>query len=391
MVKNVLKKLAAMTVLAVVLLPSQFVKAAEVSMTSDQVIENLLSVESVDFSVDVDIESDNAELAQPVKFHLDLDGASDFDYNAAYSVGFWSTDEYGTFQEMEGSLLMTPELAYITDNGEDWYFLEYTASTDVPSQAEIDQANDDIKNVVQELFDNGVIEYDLETIEFVSGELAVRYAYEIDNDRLVDYLIAEGLVTGDDADELRTALSEAVTMSGYLWVSIMDLLPVMYTLDIAVEPDEATYTNISLSVLFNDFNEQIVIDEPANAVSIDEYVMDDSLEFTLTNLETSMANADTTADTDGDGLTDSVETSTWYSNPYSVDSDADGYLDLTEVVNGYNPNGPGKLDSDLDGLTDYSEMYVYGSDRFDADTDNDSYPDGLEIENGYSPLHTGRL
>jgi hypothetical protein len=391
MLKNPLKKLLAMTVFAVMLLPSPVVQAAEVSITSDQVIDNLTSVESVDFSLDLDVETDSAELDQPVKFHLDLDGESDFAYNAAYDVGFWSTDEFGVYQEMEGSLLVTPELAYISDNGEDWYFLEYAASTDVPTEAEIEDFNDGFKDIVQDLFDQGVIEYDLETVEIVSGELTVRYAYEIDNDRLVDYLVAEGLVASDEAEEIRVALSEAVTMSGYLWVSITDLLPVMYTLDIAIEPDETTYTNIALAIVFNDFNEQVVIDEPANAVSIDEYVMDDSLEFTLANLETSAANAEVDADTDNDGLTDSVETSTWYSNPYSVDSDADGYLDLTEVVNGYDPNGPGKLDSDLDGLTDYSEMNLYGSDRFDADTDNDGYADGLEIANGYSPLGVGRL
>ncbi|HCC22358.1 TPA: hypothetical protein DEP86_03055, partial [Candidatus Uhrbacteria bacterium] len=44
-----------------------------------------------------------------------------------------------------------------------------------------------------------------------------------------------------------------------------------------------------------------------------------------------------------------------------------------------------ELDTDGDGLTDRLEETVYFTDRLVSDTDGDGYADGLEIVNGYSP------
>jgi len=52
---------------------------------------------------------------------------------------------------------------------------------------------------------------------------------------------------------------------------------------------------------------------------------------------------DTNLDTDGDGLTDVVETTVWFTDPTLADTDADSYSDGEEVSNGYNPLGAGKL------------------------------------------------
>lgn len=43
------------------------------------------------------------------------------------------------------------------------------------------------------------------------------------------------------------------------------------------------------------------------------------------------------ADTDGDGVGDVAEVDVWGSDPMNMDSDADGYDDLTEIMNGYSP------------------------------------------------------
>jgi len=48
-------------------------------------------------------------------------------------------------------------------------------------------------------------------------------------------------------------------------------------------------------------------------------------------------------DTDNDGLSDYEEVKIYRTNPLSADSDGDGYLDGAEIKSGYNPNGPGKL------------------------------------------------
>jgi hypothetical protein len=43
-------------------------------------------------------------------------------------------------------------------------------------------------------------------------------------------------------------------------------------------------------------------------------------------------------------------------------------------------------DSDQDGITDYDEIHIYKTDPYSADTDNDGFLDGLEIIDGYDPL-----
>jgi len=50
-------------------------------------------------------------------------------------------------------------------------------------------------------------------------------------------------------------------------------------------------------------------------------------------------------DTDGDGLTDRLEEGIG-SDKNKVDSDGDGFNDYEEIINGYNPYGPGKLVTD---------------------------------------------
>jgi hypothetical protein len=49
------------------------------------------------------------------------------------------------------------------------------------------------------------------------------------------------------------------------------------------------------------------------------------------------------ADSDHDGLTDDEETNKYHTDPRNFDTDGDGYQDGSEVKNGFNPNGPGRL------------------------------------------------
>jgi len=43
-------------------------------------------------------------------------------------------------------------------------------------------------------------------------------------------------------------------------------------------------------------------------------------------------------------------------------------------------------DSDSDGISDYDEIHIYGTDPFSADTDGDGFTDGAEILSGFDPL-----
>jgi len=95
-------------------------------------------------------------------------------------------------------------------------------------------------------------------------------------------------------------------------------------------------------------------------------------------------------DADGDGIPDEWETTVFHTDPNNVDSDHDGHGDLTEILNGYDPNGSGTHvsgDYDKDGLNDRLEM-MFGTDPTKTDTDGDGFTDGQEIVNGFSPTST---
>jgi len=71
-----------------------------------------------------------------------------------------------------------------------------------------------------------------------------------------------------------------------------------------------------------------------------------------------------------------------------VDTDRDGLTDAEEALYGTDPN---KADTDADGLTDRDEVKVYDTDPLKPDTDGDSYLDGEEVINGYDPNGPGKL
>jgi hypothetical protein len=97
-------------------------------------------------------------------------------------------------------------------------------------------------------------------------------------------------------------------------------------------------------------------------------------------------------DTDGDGLPDEWETKVLHTDPLKQDTDGDKIDDWTEVWNGYNPHGKGKLapgDFDGDGLNDQLELR-FGTDLTKPDTDLDGHGDGEEVGAGFSPTSTSR-
>ena len=70
------------------------------------------------------------------------------------------------------------------------------------------------------------------------------------------------------------------------------------------------------------------------------------------------------------------------------DTDKDGWTDAEEIKLGTNPN---KVDTDADGLFDYDEVNVYKTNPLKSDTDGDSFLDGQEVLNGYNPNGQGKL
>ena len=72
----------------------------------------------------------------------------------------------------------------------------------------------------------------------------------------------------------------------------------------------------------------------------------------------------------------------------TLDSDGDGLTDAEEAQLGTNPN---RVDSDFDGLSDYDEVKIWQTNPLNPDTDGDGYFDGQEVQNGYNPLGPGKM
>jgi len=73
-----------------------------------------------------------------------------------------------------------------------------------------------------------------------------------------------------------------------------------------------------------------------------------------------------------------------------IDTDGDGYSDEQEIRAGYSPYNPepvkfSKSDVDGDGVSDYFE-HAFGTNPFAIDTDADGYSDFMEIDNAFDPL-----
>ena len=89
------------------------------------------------------------------------------------------------------------------------------------------------------------------------------------------------------------------------------------------------------------------------------------------------------SDTDGDGLSDGVESNTHQTNPVLDDSDSDGLADGAEI-NTYGSN-PKLDDTDSDGLSDFAEVATHGTNPAAKDSDADGFDDLFEINTGFNP------
>lgn len=386
MLNKLFKKLASVTVLGVVLLPAQFVHASSFSVDSaNEIVNNVLSAKSATFSVNADVQTKSDYDSQPTVMHLDVDGAVDRAQNSVLDLSLSSTDQNGKFEKNAASIITSGNTMYFSENGGKWYFSKYSTANHVQTEEAIAQGAAELTSGLRDLFDAGVIDASMEATDIVNKTMTVRYAYSINNDKLVDYLVNKNVITADQSSDFSDSFGDVI-IGGGLWVDPSAMLPVKFTVNVHSQTGDSSYTNVHVSVLFKSFNQPVKIVEPKHAIDIKNY-HSGAFEGMITS---GVNNAASKKDTDGDGLSNYLEKHVWHSNPFSTDTDGDGYLDNTEVINGYNPNGIGKLDSDGDGLTDYAEMTIHWSNRYDSDSDDDGYNDGLEIANGYDPNGLGK-
>lgn len=95
-------------------------------------------------------------------------------------------------------------------------------------------------------------------------------------------------------------------------------------------------------------------------------------------------------DNDSDTLSNTVEFQR-DSSPISADTDGDGLSDAVEtrtgtfVSNTNTGSNPRDTDSDDDGLPDGAEVNTHGTDPNDTDTDDDTFSDAAEVASGHNP------
>lgn len=377
MFNKFITKLIAVSVFGLILLPAQFVQAQVVWANPDQLIKNVQNAQSVDFSMDADFKVLSTTSAQSTTAHLELDGAADADRISAFQTVFSMASRDSKPTERKSSVVITPEAVYFTQDGV-WYFIEQKSAYGLPTERELVESAANFKLYMQEMFNRGVITFQMESVDFVNGKMAVRYGYTVNSDKFITYLLEKKAISSDQATEAR-ATAQGVVINGKFWVDTAAMLPVKLTVE-ASATHGSERGELSAVISFNSFNQPVTIAVPKNAKDYKQSYAPE-LKAKPVSIKT---------DTDSDGLTDLDEKNTWKTNPNSSDTDGDGYSDKTEVINGYNPRGAGKLDSDYDGLSDYSELTMHKSDRYNSDTDGDGYSDGLEVANGYSPIGPGR-
>ncbi len=87
-------------------------------------------------------------------------------------------------------------------------------------------------------------------------------------------------------------------------------------------------------------------------------------------------------DTDDDGLSDGDEVNTHRTDPLNPDTDGDNFYDGGEIIRGTDPNNP---DTDGDLMLDGDEEYIHETDPNNPDSDGDGVDDFNEIRNGTDP------
>ncbi|MFH0857794.1 MAG: hypothetical protein V1848_03540 [Candidatus Magasanikbacteria bacterium] len=99
-------------------------------------------------------------------------------------------------------------------------------------------------------------------------------------------------------------------------------------------------TSSEVNVPVEEKKTEEIIQETATTTPFDNDKDGDTI---LDEKEKELGTSDFDYDTDGDGLSDVSEIDQWKTDPKNVDSDGDNFPDGYEVLNGYNPAGPGKL------------------------------------------------
>lgn len=255
------------------------------------------------------------------------------------------------------------------------------------------------KNAVLKDFEDAHVFSDAENLgsETVSGMPAVHYKLKVNQENFEAFLpmLAKEMQLSVSEENMQK-IAQAIAMNNLeVWVGVKDFFPYKILLELTTKKDEQVHISdgtLSATIIFSKLNEAKQIAAPKDAVTLpaaltpklqgfvgglfdkalgmifqqfphidglpdsDGDGVNDASEIVLgtdpkkkdtnnngvSNKEELSAKLGDSRDVDHDGLSDSVET-LFGTDPNKADSDGDGFKDGDEVINGFNPKGPGKL------------------------------------------------
>ncbi len=178
--------------------------------------------------------------------------------------------------------------------------------------------------------------------EDIGGVSSFHYAYTIDEAAVRTLESQLQIALGDDLqqgsfDKIDAFLDSTENLQGEMWIAKATsyVTKVTMTGDVMQKSESSTFTDkiaFTVALTLSNPNATISVEAPSDAtpiIDVMKEVMEKVMEFT-------------TADDDGDGLTNINETK-HNTDPANSDTDGDGFSDGDEVKGGYNPLGEGKM------------------------------------------------
>jgi hypothetical protein len=223
-----------------------------------------------------------------------------------------------------------------------------------------------VKQLRTVFFDSKVFQI-TETLpaETIDGRNMFHYRYNIDKEGIKRFVQeANGIMqndplTSEDISRMNEELKNMETPTGEIWIGKKDYLPYKFTLESTYKKINETEGNVRtiITIQVKNYNQPVTIPVPTPTKNFEEFVAalfsEQPVLQSLLGGNTSgdVINVEGNKDTDGDTLSDIMEDyyGTAIDNP---DTDGDGYNDADEIINGFNPKGPGKQipTTDKDGI-----------------------------------------
>jgi hypothetical protein len=232
----------------------------------------------------------------------------------------------------------------LTPLNNQWVRINLPENTKVNVQQEVDPVKlKKLKNILAK--NNPLIQTKKIPIIKHNNGLAYDYQFNIDKQKLKDLarVLSQDFpdaLTTSEADQFIQELDQFETMpSGEIIIGLFD--STIYKFKLSWQVANKNNLNIdgsgTLEINFRNHNLAYPVEVPVGSKSWEELSVE---------IQKNM-NEKATSDSDNDGLSDQMEIF-YKTDPNNPDTDADGYKDGEEVINGYSPSGPGKLENQAD-------------------------------------------